>query len=283
MMENEHIIPEALVSLLLSKGWHDLSADERASLTDYVSGEEEYSQMREVLHLMTEGMDQTDAMKMPSDRKESLMELFDQEHGTGDQETAAGKVVSINRRWWLTGAAAAVGLLLMASVWWLAAPDKNLVTPDSSEFASRLPEKHPAEDSEIQTGTTPAQETDESDKAREKETTDPGSPRFDDINIAHPAEEMKDMAVADADQAAWYKKTASGAVTDTFMQADAYVVTLNQASQAEMMQEKMVTKSVASARTTPGVNPKTQLKQAASRSRTVSEDRELIGFLFACP
>jgi hypothetical protein len=283
LKKKPHTVTPDFERLLLSRPWETLSQEELATLEGYVSGEEEYTSMREVLLLMTEGMDPADAMKMPSDRKESLMELFDREHGTSDQGTAVVKVVSINRRWWLTGAAAAVGLLLVASVWWLAAPDKNLVNPDSPEFASRLPDKHPSEDSEIQTGTTPAQETAESDKAREKETADPGSPRFDDIIITHPAEKMKDMAVAEADQAAWYKKAASGAVTDTFAQSDSYVVTLNQASQAEMIQDRMVTKSVSSARTTPGAHPKTQQKQAASRSRTVSEDRELIAFLFACP
>ncbi|MFO7721588.1 MAG: hypothetical protein R6V49_00025 [Bacteroidales bacterium] len=282
MMKKQHTFPEDFEALMLRKSWRALSADERTALEGYVSGEEEYQQMREVL-LMATGGDAADGLVMPPSRKAALMDLFDQEGiagGTGQQ--MAGRRVPIRRRLWLTGAAAAAALLMVASVWWMVSLDREVITPDHPELASKLPEKpetgFSSADEELVASADQGQQQ-EASKTRQEFTVE--SPESGHYPITERMMETKEVTVEN--QEVWKKALAGGAATDSILQTDVIAFSLNQASQADMFQDRMTVKTVASARTAPGVNPKMQQKQFAARSRAISEDEVLIGFLFACP
>ncbi len=131
-------------ALMLSKSWAELSPEERADILVYVAGEEEYNLMRATLAEIRDSHDSAEGLKIDPGVRGKLSEEFDRHWiETGGFPKGKGKVVSLRRRLWLTGTAAAGFILLVASVWWLALQNLEERLQSSHKFAADKVIKHP--------------------------------------------------------------------------------------------------------------------------------------------
>lgn len=264
-----------------------LDASERSALDGYVTGEDEYTMMRELLLTMELAPDPVKDMRMDSGVKAGLLEMFDQQQA--ENQAHQGRVVNIRRkRIWFTGAAAAASVLLMAAIWWLVQPsDPGRPLIPTTEVAQTTPKADP-EPATTPNLTEPALPT-PIQNAREDlaEKAEPAIPSDPSVTTSANTEPAQKKEIA-------HDRTAELIAADAFRPDE---LTTAGASTAEadtrftstytLTQTENLTKEVQIAsKQVVGVRPaatKPKGGATARKSRSVSQDPQLVGFLYACP
>jgi hypothetical protein len=273
--------------LMRRKSWEILDAAEHSALEGYVIGEDEYTMMREFLLTMELAPDPVKDMRMDSGVKAGMLEMFDQQQA--EHQAHKGRVVNIRRkRIWFTGAAAAASVLLMTAIWWLVQPTdpgKPLIT--TTEVAQTTPKASP-EPATTPDLTEPALPSPTRD-AMEALAGKPESAVASDLSVTSPAfadaAQKKEMAhdmtvnLVTAGELRTDELTIAGAAnteTDTRL-----------TSTFSLSQTETVTKEVhVATKQVVGVRPAATHQKGATparKSRSVSQDPQLVGFLYACP
>jgi hypothetical protein len=273
--------------LMRRKSWEMLDAAERLALEEYVTGEAEYTMMRELLLTMELAPDPVKDMRMDSGVKAGLLEMFDLQQQENVAHTA--RVVNIRRkRIWFTGAAAAASVLLMAAIWWLVQPtDPGRPLIPTTEVAQTTPKAAPE----------PATTPDLSEPALPSPTRDamedlsgkPESTVTTDLSVTSPAvaeaAQQKEMAhdqTAELITSGEFRPDELTTAGVANAEANTRFTSTYTLSQAESFTNEV---QIASKQVV-GVRPaatKPKGGAAARKSRSVSQDPQLVGFLYACP
>lgn len=150
-------------ALMLSKSWAELSPRDLEMMDGMVSGEEEYTRMRSTLLHFTETPDEASLLTTSPETKDNLMNLFDLERGGEMPPADTGRVMRMPRRGWLSVAAAAAFILVIASAWYLVVQNLDMSPHHAPSLASRMQK----EEAIPNTDETIIQEDISSDKAQE--------------------------------------------------------------------------------------------------------------------
>lgn len=262
-------------ALMLSKSWAELSSEERKLLDGVVSGEEEYGVMRDALLAISSVPDSADGLVMKPSVRNSLMELFDKEHGSPVNAGKGKRAVRISRPMWISGAAAAA-LLLIAAMWWLVLqPGSDTVVPDPVELAMKTPEETtllPSEDP-IPAGSSPMHT-----KEQNQEHLPAQKPLISKEVFAE-----NRFADAETDEVVSFRDTTGLIAVTTAFAAEEITLASRKAARdldtekAELFQYKTVVS--ARADTSQG---KLKMKDPVPLSRNISQDPLLVGFLYEC-
>lgn len=286
MVDSNNIkkLEEDFGELLLRKSWAELSDVEREELHAYVSGGAEYDRIRSVLLAAVSAEDSASGLGMPASSRAELMDIFDRERSvTGGGSPPVRRMVT-SRRWWLTGAAAAVVLLMVASVWWVLQRPGVIDEPvKSSELAQQLPD--PATDTgpPAVTATQEEQprEKDAMSRTPEQKSITPSATKV--IPLQKEPDTPPGEPIIAAETAPAAEDHADGIAVATTASHQEMAITHKDSDQVSFLEEDFIpVKQITGTRELPTKPIPTYKGKIPSMSRPVSEDPQLISFLFEC-
>lgn len=149
-------------ALMRSKSWDALLPEEKALIGGFVSGEEEYSLMRETLLMLAEAPLIPEPPLNPG-LKDRLMDAFDRQYPPEPVPVYKPRFTDISRKTWMSVAAAAALFIAVASVWYLVSDTLYKPSPSPPTLAGNLndtahqtsPEVTPQDASEDKGTTSP--------------------------------------------------------------------------------------------------------------------------------